>query len=133
MYLILQPIAIAVGDWFFDRKTVKAIDCAYPCDNTCHNLVFKWVRIYCLFMWQFDILSISSVWLPFVYLTFINCNGNKYHYWLRLQLIRSVCLLISHFNKISLDWKSKISNWGCASAFLSLNQSWEKKIETWFL
>nr|KYP71713.1 Protein notum isogeny [Cajanus cajan] len=35
------PIAIAVGDWYFDRKTVKAIDCAYPCDNTCHNLVFN--------------------------------------------------------------------------------------------
>ncbi|KAL2345548.1 hypothetical protein Fmac_006833 [Flemingia macrophylla] len=35
------PIAIAVGDWYFDRKPVKAIDCAYPCDKTCHNLVFK--------------------------------------------------------------------------------------------
>ncbi|RYR52291.1 hypothetical protein Ahy_A06g027221 isoform E [Arachis hypogaea] len=36
-----MPVAIAVGDWFFDRKTIKAIDCAYPCDTTCHNLVFK--------------------------------------------------------------------------------------------
>ncbi|GAU11369.1 hypothetical protein TSUD_343600 [Trifolium subterraneum] len=36
-----MPIAIAVGNWFFDRQVVKAIDCAYPCDNTCHNLVFK--------------------------------------------------------------------------------------------
>ncbi|MED6185998.1 Pectin acetylesterase 12 [Stylosanthes scabra] len=36
-----KPIAIAVGDWYFDREVVKAIDCAYPCDNTCHNLVFK--------------------------------------------------------------------------------------------
>ncbi|KAL9332390.1 hypothetical protein ACSQ67_002000 [Phaseolus vulgaris] len=35
------PIAIAVGDWYFDRKTVKAIDCAYPCDKTCHDLGFK--------------------------------------------------------------------------------------------
>ncbi|KAK7269526.1 hypothetical protein RIF29_22257 [Crotalaria pallida] len=35
------PIAVAVGDWFFDREVVKAIDCAYPCDNTCHHLVFK--------------------------------------------------------------------------------------------
>ncbi|CAL0300177.1 unnamed protein product [Lupinus luteus] len=35
------PIAVAVGDWYFDRKDVKAIDCAYPCDNTCHHLVFK--------------------------------------------------------------------------------------------
>ncbi|XP_061354051.1 pectin acetylesterase 12-like [Gastrolobium bilobum] len=36
-----KPIAIAVGDWYFDREVVKAIDCAYPCDNTCHNLMFK--------------------------------------------------------------------------------------------
>ncbi|XP_027352131.1 pectin acetylesterase 3-like isoform X1 [Abrus precatorius] len=36
-----MPIAIAVGDWYFDRTAVKAIDCAYPCDNTCHNLVFN--------------------------------------------------------------------------------------------
>ncbi|CAA0809425.1 Pectin acetylesterase 12 [Striga hermonthica] len=39
-----KPIAIAVGDWYFDRASVKAIDCAYPCDNTCHNLVFKFVH-----------------------------------------------------------------------------------------
>ena len=39
----MQPIAIAVGDWYFDRAAVKAIDCAYPCDNTCHNVVVKWV------------------------------------------------------------------------------------------
>lgn len=36
-----KPIALAVGDWYFDRARVKAIDCAYPCDKTCHNLVFK--------------------------------------------------------------------------------------------
>ncbi|KAI4301611.1 hypothetical protein L6164_034872 [Bauhinia variegata] len=36
-----KPIAIAVGDWYFDRQSVKAIDCAYPCDTTCHNLVFN--------------------------------------------------------------------------------------------
>ncbi|KAK4424483.1 Pectin acetylesterase 10 [Sesamum alatum] len=36
-----KPVAIAVGDWYFDRASVKAIDCAYPCDRTCHNLVFK--------------------------------------------------------------------------------------------
>ncbi|GMN52174.1 hypothetical protein TIFTF001_021321 [Ficus carica] len=33
--------ALSVGDWYFDRVGVKAIDCAYPCDTTCHNLVFK--------------------------------------------------------------------------------------------
>ncbi|KAI4349826.1 hypothetical protein L6164_010376 [Bauhinia variegata] len=36
-----KPIAIAVGDWYFDRQGVKAVDCAYPCDKTCHNLVFN--------------------------------------------------------------------------------------------
>uniref|UniRef100_A0A7N0U7Y7 Pectin acetylesterase n=1 Tax=Kalanchoe fedtschenkoi TaxID=63787 RepID=A0A7N0U7Y7_KALFE len=36
-----KGIAIAVGDWYFDRAGVKAIDCAYPCDKTCHNLVFR--------------------------------------------------------------------------------------------
>lgn len=36
-----KPIAVAVGDWYFDRESVKAIDCAYPCDNSCHNLVFN--------------------------------------------------------------------------------------------
>nr|GMD05721.1 pectin acetylesterase 12-like [Ipomoea batatas] len=36
-----KAIALAVGDWFFDRANVKYIDCAYPCDKTCHNLVFR--------------------------------------------------------------------------------------------
>ncbi|XP_059435668.1 pectin acetylesterase 12-like [Corylus avellana] len=36
-----KGIAESVGDWYFDRVDVKAIDCAYPCDSTCHNLVFK--------------------------------------------------------------------------------------------
>jgi hypothetical protein len=37
----VQPIALAVGDWYFDRAGEKAIDCPYPCDNSCHNLVFR--------------------------------------------------------------------------------------------
>ncbi|XP_062003058.1 pectin acetylesterase 6-like isoform X2 [Rosa rugosa] len=36
-----QAIALSVGDWYFDRRTVKAIDCEYPCDSSCHNLNFK--------------------------------------------------------------------------------------------
>ncbi|KAJ8752452.1 hypothetical protein K2173_004088 [Erythroxylum novogranatense] len=36
-----KAVATAVGDWYFDRSSVRAIDCAYPCDKTCHNLVFK--------------------------------------------------------------------------------------------
>lgn len=36
-----KAIAIAVGDWYFERTGVKVIDCPYPCDKTCHNLVFR--------------------------------------------------------------------------------------------
>lgn len=36
-----KGIAKSVGDWYFDRATVKLISCPYPCDKTCHNLVFK--------------------------------------------------------------------------------------------
>ncbi|XP_058214130.1 pectin acetylesterase 12-like isoform X1 [Rhododendron vialii] len=36
-----KGIALGVGDWYFDRADIKAIDCPYPCDKTCHNLVFK--------------------------------------------------------------------------------------------
>ncbi|XP_051145324.1 pectin acetylesterase 10-like isoform X2 [Andrographis paniculata] len=36
-----KAVATAVGDWYFDRTNVKSIDCAYPCDRTCHNLVFR--------------------------------------------------------------------------------------------
>jgi len=35
-----KTIAQAVGDWYFERCTVKEVDCPYPCDQTCHNLVF---------------------------------------------------------------------------------------------
>ncbi|WOG81747.1 hypothetical protein DCAR_0100898 [Daucus carota subsp. sativus] len=36
-----KGIAQSVGDWYFDRTGVKAIDCPYPCDKTCHNFVFE--------------------------------------------------------------------------------------------
>ncbi|XP_039001141.1 pectin acetylesterase 6-like [Hibiscus syriacus] len=36
-----KAVAVSVADWFFDRKPVKAIDCPYPCDKTCHDLVLK--------------------------------------------------------------------------------------------
>ncbi|KAK1356026.1 hypothetical protein POM88_016401 [Heracleum sosnowskyi] len=29
----------AVGDWYFGRRATKEINCAYPCDDTCHNLI----------------------------------------------------------------------------------------------
>ncbi|XP_019455599.1 PREDICTED: pectin acetylesterase 10-like [Lupinus angustifolius] len=36
-----RGIAQSVGNWFFDRVGVQAIGCPYPCDRTCHNLVFN--------------------------------------------------------------------------------------------
>ncbi|CAI0382009.1 unnamed protein product [Linum tenue] len=35
-----KAIALAVGDWYFGRSSARAVDCAYPCDRSCHNLVF---------------------------------------------------------------------------------------------
>ncbi|XP_006402417.2 pectin acetylesterase 6 [Eutrema salsugineum] len=36
-----KRVAESVGDWYFDRaQDVKVIDCPYPCDTTCHNLIF---------------------------------------------------------------------------------------------
>ncbi|KAI4347559.1 hypothetical protein L6164_008364 [Bauhinia variegata] len=34
-----KTIAQAVGDWYFSRNISKEIDCAYPCDTTCKNLI----------------------------------------------------------------------------------------------
>ncbi|KAH6770881.1 Pectinacetylesterase family protein [Perilla frutescens var. hirtella] len=34
-----KTISEAVGDWYFSRGISKEIDCAYPCDNTCHNQI----------------------------------------------------------------------------------------------
>ncbi|KAG2711327.1 hypothetical protein I3760_04G071800 [Carya illinoinensis] len=37
-----KSIAEAVGDWYFNRRmSTQEIDCAYPCDRTCHNLIPK--------------------------------------------------------------------------------------------
>ncbi|KAJ6796196.1 pectin acetylesterase 12-like [Iris pallida] len=36
-----KGIAKSVGDWYFDRSEEKLVDCPYPCDKTCHNLVFR--------------------------------------------------------------------------------------------
>jgi len=36
-----KTIAEVVGDWYFDRKVTKDIDCPYPCDSSCHQLSFK--------------------------------------------------------------------------------------------
>ncbi|XP_012437872.1 pectin acetylesterase 3 isoform X8 [Gossypium raimondii] len=36
-----KGIAVSVGDWFFDRTAVKAIDCPYSCDKTCHDVILK--------------------------------------------------------------------------------------------
>ncbi|XP_050139005.1 pectin acetylesterase 9-like [Malus sylvestris] len=34
-----KTIAEAVGDWYFSRRVTREIDCPYPCDTTCHNLI----------------------------------------------------------------------------------------------
>jgi hypothetical protein len=34
-----QGIARSVGDWYFGRAEVKAIDCPYPCDGTCRHII----------------------------------------------------------------------------------------------
>ncbi|CAN6912409.1 unnamed protein product [Brassica oleracea] len=35
-----KTISKTVGDWYFGRgEDVKEIDCPYPCDKTCHNLI----------------------------------------------------------------------------------------------
>ncbi|CAN6467125.1 unnamed protein product [Victoria cruziana] len=36
-----KKIAVAVGDWYFERSEIKETDCPYPCDKTCHNLIFS--------------------------------------------------------------------------------------------
>ncbi|XP_072974894.1 pectin acetylesterase 5-like [Typha angustifolia] len=33
-----KTIAEAVGDWYFNRRDVKEIDCAYPCNPTCDEM-----------------------------------------------------------------------------------------------
>ncbi|CAA2975032.1 pectin acetylesterase 5-like [Olea europaea subsp. europaea] len=35
-----KTIAESVGDWYFNRKTAKHIDCPFPCNPTCYNLDF---------------------------------------------------------------------------------------------
>ncbi|KAL6850062.1 hypothetical protein ACP4OV_020689 [Aristida adscensionis] len=34
-----KGISKSVGDWYFDRAEVKAIDCPYPCDATCRHMI----------------------------------------------------------------------------------------------
>ncbi|KAL2509521.1 Pectin acetylesterase 5 [Forsythia ovata] len=35
-----KTIAESVGDWYFNRKTAKHIDCPFPCNPTCYNMDF---------------------------------------------------------------------------------------------
>lgn len=34
-----KTISQVVGSWYFEREMAKEIDCPYPCDRTCHNLI----------------------------------------------------------------------------------------------
>jgi hypothetical protein len=51
-----QKIAEVVGDWYFERGAAMEIDCAYPCDSTCHNLIpfdqVSFLREKRLLFWQ---------------------------------------------------------------------------------
>ncbi|KAG4152423.1 hypothetical protein ERO13_D04G121200v2 [Gossypium hirsutum] len=35
-----KTIAESVGDWYFNRKVTKEIDCPYPCNPTCYHMDF---------------------------------------------------------------------------------------------
>ncbi|KAG0496113.1 hypothetical protein HPP92_000804 [Vanilla planifolia] len=35
-----KTIAEAVGDWFFENRDVKEVDCPYPCNPTCFHMEF---------------------------------------------------------------------------------------------
>eukprot|EP01018_Ginkgo_biloba_P034079 Gb_04448 [translate_table: standard] len=40
-----KTIAEAVGDWYFGRSVRQDVDCPYPCNPTCHHLIFKpWIK-----------------------------------------------------------------------------------------
>ncbi|KAD3336221.1 hypothetical protein R6Q59_028549 [Mikania micrantha] len=41
-----KTIAEAVGDWFFERKVSKHIDCPYPCNPTCYHMDFTGRRFH---------------------------------------------------------------------------------------
>lgn len=41
-----KSIAESVGDWFFDRKVSKHVDCPYPCNPTCYNMDFTGQRFH---------------------------------------------------------------------------------------
>ncbi|KAL6621263.1 hypothetical protein ACP70R_033695 [Stipagrostis hirtigluma subsp. patula] len=34
-----KEVLQSVGDWYFNRAEVKAIDCPYPCDTTCRHAI----------------------------------------------------------------------------------------------
>ncbi|KAK1313142.1 hypothetical protein QJS10_CPA06g00310 [Acorus calamus] len=34
-----KTIAEMVGNWYFEREVAKELDCPYPCDSTCHNVI----------------------------------------------------------------------------------------------
>ncbi|KAK9069302.1 hypothetical protein SSX86_013418 [Deinandra increscens subsp. villosa] len=41
-----KTIAESVGDWFFERKVSKHIDCPYPCNPTCYHMDFTGQRFH---------------------------------------------------------------------------------------
>ncbi|MQM12814.1 hypothetical protein Taro_045732, partial [Colocasia esculenta] len=43
-----KQIAESVGDWFFDRSSFQAIDCPYPCDNSCYCRLIINIQMSCM-------------------------------------------------------------------------------------
>ncbi|XP_076958017.1 pectin acetylesterase 5-like isoform X2 [Bidens hawaiensis] len=41
-----KTIAESVGDWFFERKESKHIDCPYPCNPTCYHMDFTGPKLH---------------------------------------------------------------------------------------
>lgn len=63
--IIEQTIAEAVGDWYFNRKEAKYIDCPFPCNPSCYNMDFTrgWQTSCCSVT---DILRYAVILLYFV-------------------------------------------------------------------
>lgn len=108
----MQGIALAVGDWYFDRAGIKAIDCAYPCDKTCHNLIFRWAKSWSISSLYKVILSSN----PYI----LNCHSkklcnskkiiedNKKRRLLKWAISRPASLLHCCSNLLNLQYMSSI-------------------------
>lgn len=103
----MQGVAESIGDWYFDRVQVKAIDCAYPCDNTCHNLVFKWVQNYS--MSPHVAFLFVMLQLPIVNKCNIHLSKWQIHACWGVQTIIASKFLLMDFGHDIYKWDSIVS------------------------